>query len=241
MRERRVSKKRDSLLLHCGALSSPPPRRFIPALSDSTAITSLRLLALLNVLSQYASLVKWGSSSGARLLLTGLSGTSPRHAGRVEDRRGCSGLLGRRGPVSRPRSSKRTCGFPASGSRAGLLPQAVAGGRPRCIRRRPATPQLAKHQLAAELPGAARGHLLPPPQKSSHSLTHVVVHRPAGHQPGPMRKVTRLAHPHPVQPVWQLPPAPHFSRTQQLAHLLPQPCHALARRRSPQIPMAILA
>jgi len=32
--------------------------------------------------------------------------------------------------------------------------------------------QLAKHHLAAELPGAARGHLLPPPQKSSHSLTH---------------------------------------------------------------------
>ena len=94
--------------------------------------------------------------------------------------------------------------------------------------------QLAKHQLAAELPRAARGHLLPPPQKSPHSLTHVVVHRPAGHQPGPMRKVTRLAHPHPVQPVWQLPPAPHFSRTQQLAHLPPQPCHALARRRSPK-------
>ncbi len=36
------------------------------------AITSLRLLAVLNVLSEYASLIKWGSSSGARLVLTGL-------------------------------------------------------------------------------------------------------------------------------------------------------------------------
>ena len=83
------------------------------------------------------------TASKCNEVMTGLSGTSPRHAGRVENGRGCSRLLGRRGPVSRPRSSKRTCGFPASGSRTGLLPQAVAGGRPRCIRRRPATPGLA--------------------------------------------------------------------------------------------------
>ncbi len=43
------------------------------------AITSLRLLAVLNVLSEYASLIQWGSSSGARLVLTGLSRTSSRH------------------------------------------------------------------------------------------------------------------------------------------------------------------
>jgi len=43
------------------------------------AITSLRLRAVLNVLSEYASLIQWGSSSGARLVLTGLSRTSPRH------------------------------------------------------------------------------------------------------------------------------------------------------------------
>ena len=40
---------------------------------DRPGITSLRLLAVLNVLSEYASLIKWGSSSGARLVLTGLS------------------------------------------------------------------------------------------------------------------------------------------------------------------------
>ena len=60
--------------------------------------------------------------------------------GRVEDGRGCSGRLRRVGPVSRPRSSNRTCGFPASGSPTGFLPQAVAGGGPRCIRRRRSTP-----------------------------------------------------------------------------------------------------
>ena len=47
---------------------------------DRPAITSLRLLAVLTVLPEYASLIKWESSSGARLLLTGLSRTSPRHA-----------------------------------------------------------------------------------------------------------------------------------------------------------------
>ncbi len=109
---------------------------------DRPAITSLRLLAVLTVLSKYASLIQWGSSSGARLALTGLSRTSPRHAGRVEDRRGCSGRLWHAGPVSRPRSSNRTCGFPASGSPTGFIPQAVAGGGPRCIRRRRTTPNL---------------------------------------------------------------------------------------------------
>ena len=44
------------------------------------AITSLRLLAVMTVLFKYASLIKWGSSSGARLVLTRLLRTSPRHA-----------------------------------------------------------------------------------------------------------------------------------------------------------------
>ena len=42
------------------------------------AITLLRLLAVLNVPPEYASLINWGSSSGARLVLTGLSRTSSR-------------------------------------------------------------------------------------------------------------------------------------------------------------------
>jgi hypothetical protein len=45
-------------------------------------MTSLRLLAVLNVLSEYASLLKLGLSSGARLVLTGLSLPSPLHPGR---------------------------------------------------------------------------------------------------------------------------------------------------------------
>jgi hypothetical protein len=48
-----------------------------PFLRLSPAIPWLRLLAVLNVLPQYASLIKWGSSSGMRLVLTGLSCTWP--------------------------------------------------------------------------------------------------------------------------------------------------------------------
>ena len=70
----------------------------------------------------------------------GICSHSCRTLGRVEDGRGCSGRLRRLGPVSRPRSSNRTCGFPASGSPTGFLPQAVASGGPRCIRRRRSTP-----------------------------------------------------------------------------------------------------
>ena len=46
---------------------------------ERPAITSLRLLAVLNGLSEYASLIQLGSSSGTRLVLTGLSCTLPRH------------------------------------------------------------------------------------------------------------------------------------------------------------------
>ncbi len=44
----------------------------------------------------------------------------------VESRTGAGALdaLGRAGPVSRPRSSNRTCGFPASGSRTRFFPKA---------------------------------------------------------------------------------------------------------------------
>ena len=46
---------------------------------DKTATTSLRLLAVLNVLSRTRLCSREGSSSGARLLLTAFSRTSPRH------------------------------------------------------------------------------------------------------------------------------------------------------------------
>ena len=62
----------------------------------------------------------------------------------IKSRTGAGALdaLGRIGPVSRPRSSNRTCGFPASGSPTGFIPQAIAGGGPKCIRRRRITPSL---------------------------------------------------------------------------------------------------
>ena len=47
---------------------------------DRPAITSLRLLAVLTVLFKYASLLKKWAPSGARLVLTDLSCTLPRHA-----------------------------------------------------------------------------------------------------------------------------------------------------------------
>ena len=99
------------------------------------SVRGARRLARGGVLEQYG---EYGNQ--ARRSNGGLITCFGRQVGRVEDGRGCSGRLRRIGPVSRPRSSNRTCGFPASGSPTGFLPQAVAGGGPRCIRRRRTTP-----------------------------------------------------------------------------------------------------
>src|SRR3954467_15780837 len=51
---------------------------------------------------------------------------------RVEDGRGSLGLVWQRS-VSRPRSSNRTCGFPASGFPTGFTARHTAARRVRCV------------------------------------------------------------------------------------------------------------
>ncbi len=80
-RRRMTRGQRGSLLLHCGALSIPDSPPVYPGASRQ-ASPLLRCACPLcsTYCFEYASLIKWGSSSGARLVLTGLSRTSPRHA-----------------------------------------------------------------------------------------------------------------------------------------------------------------
>ena len=68
-----------------GAVSVQFGRKRSREVPERPVITSLHLLAVLIVLSEYASLIEWGASSGARFLLTRLSRTSPRHAVRKAD------------------------------------------------------------------------------------------------------------------------------------------------------------
>ena len=84
----------------------------------------------------------------------------------VESRRGAVSLAR---PVSPPRSSNRTCGFPASGfptgfttySRHGVFPPQVSQSR---------HTKLAEHRFHAERPDASRGHLMTPDQEVSHTV-----------------------------------------------------------------------
>ena len=74
--------QRGSLLLHCGALSSPTPRRFIPALSDSPFFVYLPLQAIHNAagvparfdgkseLSHREDKILWANESVDKMLAT---------------------------------------------------------------------------------------------------------------------------------------------------------------------------
>ena len=83
-----ISDKLDEDPIASGSPAGPIPAAQLARIShrltvearDRSAITSLRLLAVLTVLCKCASLIEWGSLSGARLVLTRLSRAAPRHA-----------------------------------------------------------------------------------------------------------------------------------------------------------------
>ena len=58
------------------------PRHLTDEVCDKTAMTSLRLLAVLNVPSSTPQHEKPGAPSGSRLVLPAFSRTSPRHVRR---------------------------------------------------------------------------------------------------------------------------------------------------------------
>src|ERR1035438_2180103 len=96
----------------------------------------------------------------------------PPKAPAVESRMGAGADHGGR-PVSHPRSSNRTCGFPASGFPTGF----IADSR---TRDNPATPepedsQLAVNPLHRKLTSTLRGYLVPPSQEMPYPFLHTLI------------------------------------------------------------------
>src|SRR5437870_2435234 len=83
-------------------------------------------------------------------------------------------------PGSHPRSSNRTCGFPASGFPTGFIAFALAQDSQTHAHRPLETnnAQRAEHPFLGELAGAERRHLVTPPQKVPHTVIDILVNRP---------------------------------------------------------------
>src|SRR3954452_14544904 len=86
----------------------------------------------------------------------------------VESRTGAVAWAIRHHPVSRPRSSNRTCGFPASGFPTGFIARHTA-----VIQRHDT--ETPKDQITGKSFGAATGYLLPPFEKVSDAPADVVI------------------------------------------------------------------
>src|ERR1039458_7813716 len=153
----------------------------------------------------------------------------------VESRPG-AGADAKRRPVSRPRSSNRTCPFRVSGFPTGFTVDSRA--RPQLHITKPEYPQLAEDRFRWKAAGAARGHLVAPPQEMPYALVDVVVDRPVGRRPGSVAVVCRPASEHPIELIPHLRPRPDMARHQQVSHLFLDARYALLRRTRSQIPMA---
>src|SRR5215468_8461588 len=143
-----------------------------------------------------------------------------------------------RRPVSHPRSSNRTCRFPASGFPTGF----TADSRTRLHANSAELQysQLAKYRWDAEAAGAAGVHLVTPPQEMPYALINVVINRLIRRGPSSIAEVRRPASQNLIQPVPHLLPGPRVAGYQKVSHLFLDACHRLLRRACPQIPMAIL-
>src|SRR3989475_2488701 len=144
----------------------------------------------------------------------------------VESRTGAGTDVKRR-PVSRPRSSNRTCPFRASGFPTGFIADSrTRGSWPL----ESEDPQRAIHPFPGELAGALRRHLVPPSQEIPHTIIHVLIDcliRPAfapaveGLPPALQLLIQLLTN---LFPRCSVPPLQH------VAHFLLDPAHALVRR-----------
>jgi hypothetical protein len=79
--------------------------------------------------------------------------------------------------VSSPRSSNRTCGFPASGFPTGFM----AGSRHDACSAAHAQAQhaeCAEHRVRANLPAAVRRQLVTPNEEAAHAVVQVCLDRP---------------------------------------------------------------
>jgi hypothetical protein len=88
-------------------------------------------------------------------------------------------------------------------------------------------PKFTKHRIIRETAGAARWHLMTPPQDMEHALIDVIINRPIRRQPGPIAKVARPAPQQGVQPIPHHRPGTDIAGIQDGSHLLLQPGEAL--------------
>src|SRR5437879_6042783 len=155
----------------------------------------------------------------------------------VESRMGASTDAKRR-PVSHPRSSNRTCGFPASGFPTGFTVDSRT--RPQLYLTELENSQLAEDNVVRKPPGAARRHLVTPPQEMPYAIRNVMIDRPICLRPSPVAEVCRPASQNLIQPILHLRPRPRIAWLQQVSHFFLDTCHRLPGRACSQIPMAIL-
>src|SRR5215469_13513172 len=111
-------------------------------------------------------------------------------------------LTPERRPVSHPRSSNRTCGFPASSFPTGFT--ADSRTRLHLITAELQYSQLSEHHFDTEAVGAARVHLVTPPQEMPYAFINVVTNRPIRRRPG---SVAEVRHP---APQYLIEPVPYF-------------------------------
>ena len=128
----------------------------------------------------------------------------------VESRRGAVAQAMRLCPVSPPRSSNRTCGFPASGFPAGFTSTLSAYGL--TIQCQAVDAELPEDRFVAEASSASRGHFVPPGKKTPHVLHHVGVDRLVCILTGSVAEVVVPAAQDRVQPVPDFRPGPAVGR-----------------------------
>src|SRR5438309_8712346 len=102
----------------------------------------------------------------------------------VESRKGAVASR-KASPVSLPRSSNRTCGFPASG-----FPTGFTVRRTTVVQRQ--NPELPKDHVTGKSSGPATGNLMPPAEEVPNALADVVVNRPVCPAP---RSITEVGRP----------------------------------------------
>ena len=128
----------------------------------------------------------------------------------VESRRGAVAWAMRLRPVSPPRSSNRTCRFPASGFPAGFTSMLSAVGL--TIQDQAMDAQFPEDRFMAEASSASRWHFVPPCKKAPHVLYDVSVERTMRLPAGSVAEVAVPAAQDRVQPVPDVRPGPAMGR-----------------------------
>src|SRR5712691_7327812 len=95
----------------------------------------------------------------------------------------------KRRPVSHPRSSNRTCGFPASGFPTGFTVDSRT--RSQLYLTELEQSQLAENNIVRVPSGAVRRHFVTLPQEMPHAIRNVMIDRPIGLRPGSIAEVVR--------------------------------------------------